>query len=104
MENVKELPEFSSDQDIAAFMEAYDSFELVDRGLAEIVETPKFHRKGYVALASETITLLDDLVAAGVCTDMENAINQAIHSYALAVLPEAYKLVRKERLSPVAPN
>ncbi len=104
MEKSEELPKFSSDQDIAAFMEAHDGFELVDRGLAEVVETPKFHRKGYVALPSETLTLLDDLVAAGVCTDVENAINQAIHSYALAVLPEAYTLVRKEQLSPAAPN
>lgn len=98
MEKLRQLPEFAGDQDIATFMEAHDGFDLVDQDLAEIVETPKFRRKGHVALASETLTLLDDLVEAGICTDRENAINRAVHSYALAVLPQAYKLVRKSRI------
>ncbi len=39
------LPEFRSDDEIAAFMEEHDGFELVDAGLAEIVPTPHFTRK-----------------------------------------------------------
>lgn len=97
MEKLRQLPEFAGDQDIAVFMEARDGFNLVDHGLAEIVETPEFRRKGHIALASETLTLLDDLVEAGICADRENAINRAVHSYALAVLPQAYRLVRKSR-------
>lgn len=97
MEKLKQLPEFAGDQDIAAFMEAHDGFELVDQDLAEIIETPDFQRKGHIELAAETLTLLDDLVKAGICTDRENAINRAVHSYALAVLPQAYRLVRRSR-------
>ncbi len=33
------------DEELAAFMERHDGFELVDQGLAEIVETPEFRRK-----------------------------------------------------------
>ena len=97
MEKLKQLPKFVDDQDIAAFMEAHDGFELVDDGLAEVVEMPDFQRKGHVKLASETLTLLDDLVQAGICKDRETAINQAVHTYAIAVLPQAYRLVRKSR-------
>jgi hypothetical protein len=38
MEKLKHLPEFKSDEDIAAFMEKHDGFEWVDLGLAEIVD------------------------------------------------------------------
>ncbi len=67
MEKLKQLPKFTDDQDIAAFMETHDGFEL-----AEIVETPDFQRQGYVELASETLTLLDDLVP-GICKDRERS-------------------------------
>ncbi len=97
MEKLKQLPEFAGDLDIAAFMETHDGFELVDDDLAEIVKTPDFQRKGHIKLATETLTLLDDLVQAGICTDRESAINRAVHSYAIAVLPQAYRLVRKSR-------
>jgi hypothetical protein len=39
------LPKFKSDEEIAAFMETHNSFDLVDTGLAEIVPTPFFVRK-----------------------------------------------------------
>jgi len=95
MEKFTKLPEFKNDQEIAAFMESHDSFDLVDQGLAEIIETPNFTRKTQVSLAPETLTLLDELVTAGVCADIVDAINRAVHSYALAVLPQSYKLVRE---------
>lgn len=38
------LPEFKSDEEIAAFMEKHNSFDLVDIGLAEIVPTPFYIR------------------------------------------------------------
>ena len=41
----KKIPDFKDDQELAAFMERHDGFELVDQGLAEIVETPEFRRK-----------------------------------------------------------
>ena len=95
MEKLNQLPEFKNDQEIAAFMESHDSFDLVDQGLAEIIETPNFTRKTQLSLAPETLTLLDELVAAGVCADVVDAINRAVHSYALAVLPQSYKLMRE---------
>src|SRR5574341_53105 len=39
------LPKFKSDEEIAAFMEKYSGFELLDAGLAELVPTPFFVRK-----------------------------------------------------------
>ena len=95
MDTVNQLPQFKEDQDIAAFMESHDGFDLVDQGLAEIVATPDFTRKGQVALAPETLTLLNELITAGVCADITDAINRAVHSYTLAVLPQSYKLVRE---------
>ena len=41
----KKIPDFKDDQELAAFMERHDGFELVDQGLAEIVETPEFRKK-----------------------------------------------------------
>jgi hypothetical protein len=38
------IPKFKSDEEIAAFMEQYSAFDLVDAGLAEIVPTPQFVR------------------------------------------------------------
>lgn len=55
MEKLKQLPQFASDQDIAAFMETHNGFELVDDNLAEIVETPEFQRKSQAKLASDVI-------------------------------------------------
>ena len=43
MEKLKKIPDFKDDQELAAFMEKHDGFELVDQGLAEIVETPERH-------------------------------------------------------------
>jgi hypothetical protein len=39
------IPEFNSDEEIAAFMEKYSGFDLLDAGLAEIVPTPSFVRR-----------------------------------------------------------
>ena len=39
------IPDFKDENEIAAFMEEHDGFELLDNGLAEIVETPVFKRK-----------------------------------------------------------
>ena len=93
--HLKHLPEFKNDEDVAAFMEEHDGFELVDQGLAEVMETPEFYRVDRVGLDPETLVLLDDLVEAGVCANVADAINRAVHSYALAVLPQSYKLVRE---------
>jgi len=82
------------DQELAAFMERHDGFELVDQGLAEIVETPEFRRKR-VELNPETLQLLDELVASGICVDLEDAVVKAVRSYVLAVLPHAYRLARE---------
>jgi hypothetical protein len=94
MEKLKKIPDFKDDQELAAFMERHDGFELVDQGLAEIVETPEFRRKR-IELDAETWQLLDELVAAGVCTDLEDAVVKAVRSYVLAVLPHAYRLARE---------
>jgi hypothetical protein len=42
---LSKLPEFRGDEEIAAFMEEHDGFELLDAGLAEIVPTTYFVRK-----------------------------------------------------------
>lgn len=38
------IPKFKNDEEIAAFMEQYSAFDLVDTGLADIVPTPLFVR------------------------------------------------------------
>ncbi len=38
------IPKFRNDAEIAAFMEKYGAFELVDAGLAKIIPTPLFVR------------------------------------------------------------
>lgn len=38
------MPNFNSDEEISAFMETHDAFQLVDERLAEIVPTPSFFR------------------------------------------------------------
>jgi len=38
------IPKFKNDEEIAAFMEEYSPFDLVDVGLADIVPTPLFVR------------------------------------------------------------
>jgi hypothetical protein len=38
------IPKFKNDAEIAAFMENYSAFDLVDAGLAEIIPTPLFAR------------------------------------------------------------
>jgi hypothetical protein len=72
-----------------------DGFELVDQGLAELVEPPGLFQKGksYVELAPETLELLDELVTAGICANPKDAITKAVHSYVIAVLPHSDKLV-----------
>lgn len=79
-------------------MEAHDGFELVDQGLAEIVETPEFSKRGksYIELDPETAKLLNELVTAGICTNPSEAVYKAVHSYVLAMLPQTYKLVREK--------
>jgi hypothetical protein len=93
-----ELRYFKNDEEISAFMETHDGFELVDQGLAEIVETPGFFQKGknYVELDPETLQLLDELVRTGICANPQDAITKAVHSYVVAVLPHSYKLVREQ--------
>lgn len=39
------IPNFENENEIAAFMEEHDGFELLDEGFAEIVETSAFKRK-----------------------------------------------------------
>jgi len=39
------IPDFKNENELATFMEEHDGFELLDKGLAEIVETPVFKRK-----------------------------------------------------------
>jgi hypothetical protein len=39
------IPNFKDADEIATFMEEHNGFELLDKGLAEIVETPVFKRK-----------------------------------------------------------
>ncbi len=95
MEKSEKLPDFKDEQEIITFMEEHAGFELVDQGLAEIVETPSFQREGLVELDAETLQFLDELVAAGVCADMQDAVTKAVHSYVLAVLPQSYKLIRE---------
>ncbi|MBD3307154.1 hypothetical protein GF339_12055 [candidate division KSB3 bacterium] len=90
--------QFSNDEDISAFMEAHDGFELVDQGLAEIGETPEFSRRGksFIELDPETAALVDELVTSGICDTPIDAVSQAVHSYVLAVLPHSDKLVREK--------
>ncbi len=38
------IPKFKNDAEIAAFMEKYSAFDLVDAGLADIIPTPLFVR------------------------------------------------------------
>ena len=97
MKTLQQIPEFKDDAEISAFMEAHDGFALVDQGLAEIVETSPFSRQGksYVELDPETFHLLDELVATGMCANIQDAMSKAVHSYVLAVLPRSYKLVRE---------
>src|SRR5512136_1462111 len=97
MKTLQQIPAFKDDTEISAFMEAHDGFALVDQGLAEIVETPPFSQqeKSYVELDTETFHLLDELVAAGMCANIPEAMRRAVHSYVLAVLPRSYKLVRE---------
>ena len=39
------IPDFKDENEIAAFMEEHNGFELLDKGLAEIIETDVFRRK-----------------------------------------------------------
>ncbi len=94
MVKLEKIPDFKDEQEIIAFMEQHDGFELVDRGLAEIVKTPVFYRKNQIELDDDTLELLDELIAAGVCENKQEAVNNAVHSYVLAVLPQSYKLMR----------
>ena len=41
---LEKFPTFQSDEEITAFMEEHDGFELVDVGLAEIIPMPYFDR------------------------------------------------------------
>ena len=49
------IPKFKNDEEIAAFMEEYSAFDLVDAGLADIVQSPLF-----VRAQEERKTLLKD--------------------------------------------
>lgn len=96
MKNGENMFTLSTDANISAFMEAHDGFELVDHGLAEIETSPESFTRGksYVEIDMETSRLLDDLVASGICPDIQHALSQAVHSYMIAVLPQTYKLIR----------
>ncbi len=39
------IPDFKNENEIAIFMSEHDGFELLDKGLAELIETPAFTRK-----------------------------------------------------------
>ena len=95
---LQKIPKFKNDEEISAFMETHDGFELVDQGLAEIVETPEGYQRGksFGELDPATVQLLDELMTAGICTNPTEAIAKAVHSYVLAVLPQSYKLVREK--------
>jgi hypothetical protein len=97
MKTLRQIPAFKDDAEISAFMETHDGFALVDQGLAEIVETPPFSQQGksYVELDPETFHLLAELVATGICADIQDAMSRAVHSYVLAVLPRSFELVRE---------
>lgn len=99
MKTLQNIPQFKDDEEVSAFMETHDGFELVDQGLAEIVEAPLFSKKGksYLELDPEIAQLLDELVTTGICDNPRDAINKALHSYVLAVLPHSYKLVREKK-------
>lgn len=49
------IPEFKNDYEIAAFMEKYSGFDLLDKGLASIIATSSFvrPRKGVKALLKD---------------------------------------------------
>ena len=98
MKRLQKLPDFKNDEKISTFMDTHNGFELVDQGLAEIVATPKFSKRGksYLELDPETAELLDELIMAGVCDSPNDAVSKAVHSYVLAVLPHSYKLVREK--------
>lgn len=98
MKQLQKIPDFKNDEEVSTFMEAHDGFELLDQGLAEIVETSIFFKKGksYIELDPDILQLLDELVKAGICSDTKDAIIRAVHSYVLAVLPDSYKLVREK--------
>lgn len=83
---------FKNDEELIEFMEAHDGFELADQGFAEIIETPVFFRKDkrQIRLNPETLKLIDELVEAGICADVRDAVGKAVRSYVLAVLPHSY--------------
>jgi hypothetical protein len=92
MEKLKELPIFQTDEDIATFMEAHDGFELLDNGLAEIVNGPEFKRNKNIIVDAHILKLLDELVQSGICATPSEAIERAVHVYVMAVLPHSYHL------------
>ncbi len=98
MERLQKIPKFENDREIAEFMEMHDGFELMDQGLAEIVEAPEHsHKKDRgIELDAETLQLLDELVSEGICVNVGDAVVKAVHSYMLAVLPHSYKLARSK--------
>lgn len=92
MEEVKELPTFQSDEDIATFMERHDGFELLDHGLAEIVSGSEFRRGPRIIVEADVLDLVDELVQSGICATPSEAIERAVRAYVMAVLPQAYQL------------
>ncbi len=94
MKKSDKIPDFKNDREISDFMEKHDGFELMDQGLAEIEKTPIFTKKTEIQLDLETLQLLQELVATGICDNQNEAIIKAIRSYVLAVLPQSYKLVK----------
>ncbi|MFQ6055399.1 MAG: hypothetical protein ACE5KT_11800 [Methanosarcinales archaeon] len=57
MNILKKIPNFKDENEIIAFMEEHDGFELLDKGLAEIVDTPLFKRK----LKREHVFKIDEI-------------------------------------------
>lgn len=98
MERLQKILTFKHDEDISVFMESHDGFELVDEGLAEIVETPVFSKKNanHIQIDPETTLLVNELIEAGVCENVQDVIANAVHSYVVAVLPHSYKLIREK--------
>jgi len=70
------IPDFKDENEIAAFMEEHDGFELLDKNLAEILETPLFKRK-----QESNATILRSRKINIYCKD--NAVFQKIYPHQL---------------------
>ena len=68
------IPDFKDENEIAAFMEEHNGFELLDQKLSEIIETPVFKRK-----QKNNSTMLKSRKIKIYCKD--NTVFQKIYSH-----------------------